>query len=224
MSIIKNKFNMKECKNTYIIKKNSKMQSIYVFIGHGWNTMKTLKIEKAKNIEIVMLKDSFTLFENHDNNHKQLLSKVGINGFTEKNYLQTLKSWSDEYKNIFSTYNSDKYQIVPDLLLTTYTKNSNECNGYLQKVGNVSSIKIKSEVLMLSDIIKELDGKFILILYVCRSQLDEWQIKNMNVFKNGSYNILEYIEKQNIDISTNNFNLDSPPSQNSFTSLLNDNI
>lgn len=222
MSMIKNIFNSTECNHEHIsvTEKHLKIPSTYVFIGHGWNTMKTLSIQKSKNIEIVMLKESFTLFENHNNKHKQLLSKVGINGFTIKNYLETLKSWSDEYNNIFGTYNSNKNQIVPDLLLTTYTKNQSECKGYLQKVGNVSSMKINSEVLMLSDIIKYLDERFILILYVCRSQLDKWQMKNLDVFQEGSYHISEYVEKHNINVSTNNFNLESPPSQNYFTSLL----
>ena len=189
----------------------------YVFIGHGWNTTKTLSIKNTKKIEIVMLKESFHLLENPLNKHKQLLSKIGINGFTIKNYIQQLKEWGEEYNNIFCTYDSSKYPIVPDLLLTTYNKNSYECEGFLQKVGNVSNLKI-DKVLMLSDIIKKLDKNFTLILYVCRSQLDEWQMRNIYMFVSGSYKIKKYIENNNIQ--TKETNVISPPSENHFTSLL----
>jgi hypothetical protein len=164
------------------------MTDVYVYIGHGWSTGLTINISKL-NVKIIMLRNEEILYENFNTKHLQLLSQVGKK-FTAKDYMKQLYKIGTECQNEFCIFDSKIQNLVPDLLLTTYSKN-NEVTR-LQKVGKIKSLEC-DKVIMLSDLIKLLNNNFILKLYTCREKLDQFQIDNLYIFGEGYLNIKKKI-------------------------------
>lgn len=176
-----------------------KPKNVYIFFGHGWTTDQTFSISENSNTNIIMLKDVLCLMEDPTNKHRQAYMKAydkDIDKF-QNTYLKYLYDKASEMKNEMCVYDDVKYQEVPDLLLTTYTKHGEL--SMLQKVGDIRSIKLEAQVFLLSDLVKMLGKNFVLLLWTCRAKLDPFQMKNLEIF-DGTEDIKDVIKERNLNM------------------------
>lgn len=184
---------------------------IYVFFGHGWTIDRTFSIADKERVKIVMLKDPVCLLESLQNRHKQQYMKTFKSDDEEfkSSYMKYLYDKGEEMHNKFCIYDNEEYKEVPDLLLTTHTKNLELAQ--LQEIGQIRAVPLNSQVYLLSELVDHLGDNFFLEVYACRSKLDPFQMENLYVFKDEG-NIQRKVEEQELHLYDNNDNdYESPP-------------
>ena len=180
---------------------------IYVFIGHGWNINRTFSISEKKNTRIITLRRAHILFEGRERNHSRLLSNIDTRegkkrrkgSLTVKEYMKKLYNMGNEFKNEFCVFDNKVNNLVPDMLLTTYAKDTETTK--LIKLGDLRETKIPGNIILLSELVNMLGDNLVLQIYACRCQLDPFQLDNLFVFKEGEEKIREKIREEGILIS-----------------------
>lgn len=166
----------------------------YIFFGHGWGLSTHFNINKDSNICVVML-DSLTTC--YDEINTDFLNELyGVSSPIE--YIYKVNEIAKKTNNTFEMYCSKENSIVPDMLLTTFTK-YNEFSALID-IDNKEKKYIPS-IILLSELVKQLGNNFFIQVYSCRNQLDTFQYDNMDIFSN-SFAIRKYINTNGIDINT----------------------
>ena len=176
-------------------------RKVYIFFGHGWNTDQTVDISQYTNLKIAMMKHACLLFEDREIKHLKNIMKIGMKGYTQNDYVRDLfQHATEKYRNEFCVYDSEELTIVPNLLLTVYSKDDELVR--LQRIGDIRPTKFPENVMLLSELVESLGGNDItLIIYTCRGQFDSFQLTNLQVFgPNQSRDIANKVYSSNIKV------------------------
>ena len=161
----------------------------YIFFGHGWNTDKVFSIKNKTNIYIVLLESPVTCADSMKYNFTEKLK----NSTSSLEYINYVNKIAKKLRNEFCMYNSEsEFHIVPDMLITTY-KNKNELVALIDI--DAKKIISNSSIMLLSELVETLGNNFFLQIYACRSQLDAYQIENIQIIE-----VKEYINNKQLKI------------------------
>jgi len=151
--------------------------SIFMFIGHGWNTNLNFDISDYNNFHILLLKEQSCYLE----------SKAR-GGFNPKDIISTgsstVNTWVDVNQdakihgnNTYIHFDSNKYTTVPDMVLTLHNKSVYEHNIFVE-LGN-SGTTINSKTMLLSELVSSISKtkseNVIIQIMACRSNITQEQ-------------------------------------------------
>jgi hypothetical protein len=164
----------------------------YIFFGHGWNTDKVFNIQNKQNVYIVILDSTVTCADSVKFDFIEKLNK----STNPLDYIKYVNDIAKKMHNDFCMYSSDsEFHIVPNMLISTY-KNKNELNALIDI--DTKTIKSDSNIMLLSELVETIGNngnKFFLQIYACRSQIDTYQMKNIEIIE-----VKQYINNNNLTI------------------------
>ena len=190
---------------------------MYIFFGHGWDMNSTFNVSKRKNISIILLRDKCCLMETPIN-HLTLLAHVGkivddekmaneLSTDAKRNVYQTILTSSDylniivarleRQNNILDVYNSNVIKDITNMVLSTYAK-KNELTR-LQRIGDIRPTPVP-EILTLEELVNRLEEDVILIIYACRTKIDNFQLMNIPECITNGIHIVNFIHNNKISI------------------------
>lgn len=193
-------------------------KSVYVFFGHGWDIGKVFDISDKNNVKIAAMKSANILQEKRGIKYMKSICNIGIRGYEIEDFIKELHNQNIEMKNEFCVYDSKKYNIVPDMLLTVYAKKgfntkdkpSTDELTRLQKLGEIKATRLDSHVILLSELVEKLGNNFSLIIHACRGPLDVWQMSHLHYFEKGN-ELENIVMKKGIKPLPDDYQSVSPP-------------
>jgi hypothetical protein len=161
---------------------NSIPKSIFLFIGHGWNTNLTFDISKFNNFHIVILEEQSCLQETIE---AGIFNPFDI-AYTTKNkpsdilysFIEINKEAKLYGNNRYIHYDSENYSIVPDMVLSLHQK-QNEPNFFIDIANNKTQLNRKT--MLLSELVNAIgsdnDNNVILQIMTCRANITNFQLE-----------------------------------------------
>ena len=160
--------------------------SIYMFIGHGWNTSLTFDISKLNNFHVIILKEQSCLQETTEIGQ---FNPFDLAFTTKNNPNSILYSFIDINKkaklygnNNYIHYDSEKNSTVPNMILSLQHK-QNERNFFIQIANSRTELNKKTMLLseLVNAIASENNNNVILQIMTCRANITNFQIENIPI-------------------------------------------
>jgi hypothetical protein len=161
------------------------VESVFVFVGHGWNTKRTFDIRSYENFHIIMYDQQRCLTFNNESGGFRPITTMKYRRRTDTKIktlidVNTLAKEFSAGVNDFIHFDSETNTTVPDMLIALHGK-QNEENIFVE-VGERTELNTK--VMMLSELItsigRERSSENVIIqIFACRKNLSYEQKKHI---------------------------------------------